>query len=127
MRDEASSDLSGEESQGFGGRSEAQDLVYVKIHTTVDMSQDFSEVVAICDKELLGKEFREGDVVLNVNEEFFKGFIATLEEAMHHARNAPIVVLAGEASVNRAVKEGLVHPDAILRVGGVPYAQVIKL
>jgi len=46
---------------------------------------------------------------------------------MHHARNAPIVVLAGEASVSRAVKEGLVHPDAVLRVCGVPYAQVVKL
>ncbi len=119
--------MSGEESRGLGGGSGTQDLVYVKIHTTADISQDFSEVVAICDKELLGKEFREGDVVLSVNEEFFKGFITTLEEAMHHARNAPIVVLAGEASVSRAVKEGLIHPDAILRVGGVPYAQVVKL
>jgi len=48
----------GEESRGLAGGSGTQDLVYVKIHTTADISQDFSEVVAICDKELLGKEFR---------------------------------------------------------------------
>lgn len=102
-------------------------MVYVKIHVTTDMSQDFKEVVAICDERLLGKKFQEGDVVLHVNEEFFKGFLTTLDEAMHHARSASIVVFAGEASVGRAVKEGLVHPDAILRVSGVPYAQVIRL
>ena len=102
-------------------------MVYVKIHTTSDISQDFNEVVAVCDEELLGRVFREGDVVLHINEEFFKGFLVTLDEAMHHARNAPVVVLVGEASVSRALKEGLVHPDAILRVSGVPYAQVIKL
>ncbi len=115
------------ESPGLGEGSESRIMVYVKIHVTTDISQDFREVVAICDEELLGKKFQEGDVVLHLNEEFFKGFLATLDEAMHHARNAPIVVLAGEASVDRAVKEGLVHPDAILRVCGVPYAQVIRL
>lgn len=102
-------------------------MVYVKIHVTTDVSQDFNEVVAICDEDLLGKEFQEGDVVLHVNEEFFKGFLATLDEAIHHARNASIAVFVGEVAVSKAVKEGLVHPDAILRVSGVPYAQVVRL
>ncbi|MEO3992930.1 MAG: DUF424 domain-containing protein [Desulfurococcaceae archaeon TW002] len=115
------------ESPGLEGGSESQIMVYVKIHVATEISQDFREVVAICDEELLGRKFQEGDVVLHLNEEFFKGFLATLDEAMHHARNASIIVLAGEASVDRAVKEGLVHPDAILRVCGVPYAQVVRL
>ncbi|MEM3922994.1 MAG: DUF424 family protein [Zestosphaera sp.] len=119
--------LSKDESSSLEGGSESQVMVYVKIHATTDISQDFREIVAICDEELLGKKFQEGNVVLHVNEEFFKGFLATLNEAMHHARNASIVVLAGEASVSRAVEEGLVHPDAILRVSGVPYAQVVRL
>lgn len=115
------------ESSSHERSSGSQAMVYVKIHVTTEVSQDFSEVVAICDEGLLGKKFQEGDVVLHVNEEFFKGFLATLEEAMHHARNAPIAVFVGEISVSKAIKEGLVHPDAILRVGGVPYAQVVRL
>lgn len=121
------SNLSKDESSSHGRGLEPQVMVYVKIHITTDVSRDFKEVVAICDEGLLGKKFQEGDVVLHVNEEFFKGFLTTLDEAMHYARNASIVVFAGEASVNRAVEEGFVHPDAILRVGEVPYAQVIRL
>ncbi|MEM0296972.1 MAG: DUF424 family protein [Zestosphaera sp.] len=102
-------------------------LVYVRIHKTEGISQDFKEVVTVCDKELLGKTLKEGDVSLVVNEEFFGGFLATIDEAMHYVRNAQVAVLVGTVSVSRAINEGLVHPDAVLRINETPYAQVMKL
>lgn len=102
-------------------------LVYVRVHKTEEISQDFKEVVAVCDKELLGRTIKEGDVSLVVNEEFFGGFLATLDEAMHYVRRAQIAVLVGAASVERAIGEGLVHPDAVLKISETPYAQVVKL
>lgn len=101
--------------------------MYVRVHKTDEISLEFKEVVVVCDRELLGKTLREGDVTLVVNEEFFGGFPATLEEAMHYARNASVVVFVGTASVERAIGEGLVHPEAVLKVSGVPYAQVVRL
>lgn len=102
-------------------------LVYVRVHMTEEISQDFKEVVAVCDKELLGKTIKEGDVSLVVNEEFFGGFLTTLDEAMYYVRKAQIVVLVGAASVERAIGEGLVHPDAVMKINKTPYAQVVKL
>lgn len=39
----------------------------VKIHAS------YRIVIAICDKEILGKEFREGRKILNIKENFYRG------------------------------------------------------
>lgn len=35
--------------------------------------------------------------------------------------------LVGEVVVSAAVERGLVDPDAIIRIDGVPHAQILKL
>ncbi|HIC99244.1 MAG TPA: DUF424 family protein, partial [Pyrodictiaceae archaeon] len=42
------------------------------------------------------------------------------------ASSATILNLVGENTVQAAIKAGLVHPQAVLRVAGVPHAQTVK-
>ena len=29
--------------------------------------------------------------------------------------------------VNKAIEEGMVHPEAVLKISGVPHAQIVKI
>jgi hypothetical protein len=83
-------------------------------------------LLAMCDCELLGKTLREGKIVFHVKDEFYNGRKASIEEAISMISNSTIVNLVGKRCVEKAIDKGYVHPDAVLRIEGVPHAQIIK-
>jgi uncharacterized protein len=84
-------------------------------------------VLAICDCELLGKTLREGKIVFKIKDEFYNGGKASVEEAVEMIQNSTIVNLVGKCCVEKAIKRGYVHPDAVIKIEGVPHAQIMKL
>ena len=84
-------------------------------------------ILAICDCEILGKTLREGKIVFHVKEEFYKGGKVTVEDAMGMIENSTIINMVGKNCVEKAIKKGYVHPEAVLNIEGIPHAQIIKL
>jgi hypothetical protein len=84
-------------------------------------------ILAICDCEILGRTLREGKIVFHVKEEFYKGGKVSVEDAMGMIKNSTIVNMVGKNCVEKAIKKGYVHPEAVLKIEGVPHAQIIKL
>jgi hypothetical protein len=84
-------------------------------------------ILAVCDCDLLGKTLREGKIVFHIKEEFYKGRKATVEEAVDLIGNSTIVNLVGKNCVEKALSEGYVHPEAVLKIDGVPHAQIMKI
>lgn len=84
-------------------------------------------VLATCDAELLGQVLRDGEIVFEVKESFYKGSKVSVEEAIDLVRQCAIVNMVGRHIVKRAIREGLVHPEAILEISGVPHAQIVKM
>jgi hypothetical protein len=84
-------------------------------------------MLAICDCEILGKTLREGKIVFHVKEEFYNGGRVSVEEAMDMVVNSTIVNMVGKCCVEKAIKRGYVHPQAVLNIEGVPHAQIVKL
>jgi hypothetical protein len=98
------------------------------VDTYVNLKQVGRNVLlAICDCELLGKTLREGKIVFQVKEEFYKGGKVTVEEALAMIENSTIVNMVGKNCVEKAIEKGYVHPEAILEIEGIPHAQIIKL
>lgn len=96
--------------------------VYVKIR-----KRRSKTLLAICDSELLGKTLREGDIVFEVRNEFYKGMKMSVEEVVDVMKQASIVNMIGKHVVKTAIEKGLVHPEAVLKISGIPHAQIIKL
>jgi len=96
--------------------------VYVKVYRT-----QMYVLVAACDEELLGRTLVEGEIYFNVSERFYKGSKMTVEEAIDLIRNADTANLIGARIVDRAKRERLVHPEAVLNIAGVPHAQIVKV
>jgi hypothetical protein len=84
-------------------------------------------LLATCDVELLGEILREGKIVFKVGEEFYKGPKMPVEEALELMKESTIVNMVGHNIVNKAIENGLVHPEAVLKICGVPHAQIIKI
>ncbi len=84
-------------------------------------------MLAICDSEILVRTLREGKIVFHIKEEFYNGGRVTIEEAIDMIENSTIVNMVGKCCVEKAIKKGYVHPEAVLNIEGVPHAQIVKL
>jgi hypothetical protein len=95
----------------------------VKIH------QAYRYVVAICDSELLGKKFEEGNAVLDIKENFFNGDEVDSERLVEIIRDMATedatFNIMGKDSINTALNCGLITKKGIKYVQGIPYALVL--
>jgi len=84
-------------------------------------------LLAMCDAEILGKTLREGKIVFQVKEDFYKGRKVNVEEAVCMIESCTIVNMIGRNVVKEAIEKGYVHPEAVLNIEGIPHAQIVKL
>ena len=94
----------------------------------VNIIKSYREVVAICDSELLGKYFEEGNFQLDVKESFYKGNKKTEQEVIQiiidmKSEDATFN-LVGERAVNAAIKAGLISEDSVRKIQGIPFVLV---
>ncbi len=85
------------------------------------------KVLAACDRELLGKTFREGEVVLYIKETYYKGDLVDSHTLLAAIETYPIVGLVGERAVTLAVEAGYASWEFVKRVKEVPHINIYKL
>ena len=84
-------------------------------------------MVACCDDDCMGRVFREGRLKLAPENKFYGSSVVGLTEALVLLDRADILNLVGRRIVGAAINRGLVHPDAVITIDGVPHVQVMKL
>lgn len=84
-------------------------------------------IVAVCDKNIIGKKFREGELVLKLDECFYKGDEACEEDVKVALSSATIANIAGEKAIACAVDCGCINPDNIIFIEGIPHAQMVQI
>ncbi|MFC1803805.1 DUF424 domain-containing protein [Thermoproteota archaeon] len=96
--------------------------VYVK---TVVHGKDM--LVAVCDEEILGQTLEGGKVPFKVSESFYKGILGDVDEAITAMKQGTICNLVGKTIVEAAIDCKMVHKRAIIYLGDIPHAQIVKL
>ncbi|MHB8606073.1 MAG: DUF424 domain-containing protein [Thermoplasmatota archaeon] len=86
-------------------------------------------LVAASDAPLVGRELREEGKKLFVKESFYGGAEHEVEAdvLVEQLRFATIANLVGPHTVALAIQEGLVEPENVLEIQGVPHAQIATL
>ena len=84
-------------------------------------------LLAACDEELLGEVLRDGKIVFKIGEEFYKGPKMPVNEAVELMKESTVVNMVGHNIVKKAIEQGLVHPEAVIEICGVPHAQILKI
>lgn len=84
-------------------------------------------LVAVCDKDLVGKSFEEDGLHLKVTESFYKGEVATEGEVAESLKHATIANLVGERAIKCAIDNEFIEESSVIFVDGVPHAQIVKI
>lgn len=87
-------------------------------------------LVSVCDDDCLGETYEDGDISLEVTEEFYGGeaaIDADPEAVIDALQGATVGNLVGEESVAVAVDAGLIDEDRVLDVDGTEHAQLLWL
>jgi len=94
----------------------------VKVHIANER-----KIVAVCDKDLLGKKFEDGDLQMDLSSDFFKGKEMLPEQLEKEISNANVVNFVGKESVDFAIKKNIVQKEKVITIAGIPNAQGIIL
>ena len=95
----------------------------------VRIIKSYRDVVAICDSNLLGKRFEEGQFQLDIREGFYKGEEMndkqTKQIMLKMSREDATFNIVGEESVAIAISAGLIQKEGIKKIQGIPFAMVL--
>lgn len=95
----------------------------------IKIIKTYRDIVAVCDKELIGKRFEEGKFQLEVKENFFNGDETDEEKAIEIMEQMSMkdstFNIVGEKSVNTAIKAGIISREEIKKIQDIPFALVL--
>jgi len=97
-------------------------MISIKIYKKGD-----DVLVAACDEKLLGKKFEEGKFQIDVTPKFYDGERVTVEVLKKFLEEATIANLVGRETVGCAIEIGIVDPSCVIKVRGIPHAQMVKM
>jgi hypothetical protein len=84
-------------------------------------------VIGACDEHLLGKKFKKGKLQIDCAKHFYDGERVDKKTLRKFLLDATIANLVGKETVDCAVDLGLVDPECILKIKGVPHAQIVHM
>ena len=86
-------------------------------------------VVAVCDKNVFGRNLKEGPRILDASGDFFNGEEVDeeqLREVLIDCRKEDATFnIVGEKSVKLALDLGLISEEGVMEIEGVPFALVL--
>lgn len=84
-------------------------------------------LVAACDKEVLGKSLKHGNTVVEISRAFYEGEYVSEEKLQKALEKATTANLFGEKTIKCAIKCGLIDPNSVITIDGVPHAQIFRV
>ncbi|RLE59035.1 MAG: DUF424 domain-containing protein [Thermoprotei archaeon] len=93
---------------------------YVKVHKS---GNDI--ILAVCDRELLGKKISDGKLKIKVSEGFYGGKVIRVDELLEYIFSATIINVIGINSVNFISRHFPQVKDAVIWIGDIPHVQII--
>ncbi len=92
---------------------------------------NFGKILAACDKELLGKTLKRGDIEITVSKSFYGGELVDERRLVYTMLDADVLNLIGNEVVRIAKELGLISEDAIIFFDDeeskkIPHAQMYR-
>ncbi|MCO8242777.1 MULTISPECIES: DUF424 family protein [unclassified Haladaptatus] len=84
-------------------------------------------LVAVCDDDVLGETFENGDLSFTVSEEFYGGDEADEDEVVSSLTRANVANIVGTDAVALAVDAGFVDETNVLEFDSTRHAQFLRM
>ena len=86
-----------------------------------------SNMLNICDKELLGKTLNRDNFRLKISEEYYAEKIVEKEEARDLLQKSDNINMVGKEIIDLSVNMGIGTRDGVKVIDGVPFLIVFKM
>lgn len=84
-------------------------------------------ILAVCDKNLVGKEFEDGKIFFKASEKFFGHEQISEKELVELAKEADSINAFGNECTLILEKEGLISENSVILIAGIKHAQIYKV
>lgn len=84
-------------------------------------------LVSVCDRDVLGETFEDGEVSLTVEAAFYDGDRVDADAVVESLKRADVANLVGTRSVAVAVEAGIIDEANVLDIGETRHAQYLRL
>lgn len=84
-------------------------------------------LVSVCDADVLGETFANGEVSLTVDREFYDGEARDPAEVIEVLSRAQVANIVGTEAVELAIEHGYVEADNVLDLDGTLHAQFLRM
>ncbi len=95
----------------------------------VNIIDSYRYVVAICDKELIGKKFEQDKFQLDIKENFYKGEEKSPEEVkeiMGSMRTEDATFnIVGKKAIQIAIEAGIITQESVGKIANIPFAMAL--
>ena len=93
-------------------------MIMIKVHKTPN-----GDIVAVCDKNIIGKTFENKDLRITASERFYNGEeVKDEKELLKIIKNASNLNIMGKESIEFAVKNKIISKKSIIIINNVPHA-----
>lgn len=91
--------------------------VYIKIHR-----RNGIETIACCDELLIDQIFKEGNLQIEINSQFFGDTLLEIEEAIELLKSASNFNIVGENITQQAITQKILPKEGVRKINGIPMA-----
>lgn len=90
---------------------------YIKIH-----QQGTAQTIGVCDEDCMGRLVKKGKYRFHVSEQFFKGELVSLQQALKILKNSNNFNAVGKNLIHNLIAEQIIHSEAVLEIEDLPIA-----
>ena len=84
-------------------------------------------LVSVCDPDVLGETFEDGEVSLTVDPEFYDGEEVDEDAVVDSLARATVANIVGTRSVRLAIDHGIVDEENVLEIDSTLHAQLLRM
>lgn len=100
------------------------------VEISIKIHEAYRKIVAVCDKELIGKKFEENNLQLDINPKFYSGEYKDdedneeeiIELLKDQEKEDSCFNIVGENACNIAIKAGIIDESSIIQIQGIKHA-----
>ena len=85
------------------------------------------EILAVCDEDIVGKKFEQGDLCIEISEVFYKDKKVNRKELESLLKYYGDINIVGKQSIKITLELGIIEKESIIQIKGIPHAQIFTI
>ena len=85
-----------------------------------------TQIINICDLNILGTEINQGDFTINISKEYYYNEEISNDDAINLLKSSSIINLVGKDIVDLALTLKLAKKNTVKIIGNIPFLMIFK-